>query len=173
MWNSTFLLQIPGVITARVRSTTGGYVYLLTRREGVPQSLVPGPSQGGYLLVLLLVLSKVLSQVLPGQDGGIPSDRMGYSPGQDRALVDLGGASNVCRPGPKFLHFHVVFGENWPNDRFAPPGKYCIRHCRGYPRTGQGVLHLHPPPPGQESECSNDYSKGSDCFYQNSKMMRK
>ena len=22
--------------------------------------------------------------------------------------------------GPKFLHFHAVFGENWPNNRLAP-----------------------------------------------------
>ena len=24
-------------------------------------------------------------------------------------------------PGPKFLHFHAVFGNNWPNNRLAPP----------------------------------------------------
>ena len=24
-------------------------------------------------------------------------------------------------PGPKFLHFHAVFGENWLNNRFTPP----------------------------------------------------
>ena len=23
--------------------------------------------------------------------------------------------------GPKFLHFHAVFGKNWPNNRLAPP----------------------------------------------------
>ena len=23
--------------------------------------------------------------------------------------------------GPKFLHFHAVFGKDWPNNRLAPP----------------------------------------------------
>ena len=33
-----------------------------------------------------------------------------------------GGARDVCPPsGPKFLHFHAVFGKNWPNNRLAPP----------------------------------------------------
>ena len=28
----------------------------------------------------------------------------------------------MCAPsGPKFLHFHAVFGKNWPNNRLAPP----------------------------------------------------
>ena len=26
------------------------------------------------------------------------------------------------RSGPKFLHFHVIFGENWSNNILAPPG---------------------------------------------------
>ena len=24
--------------------------------------------------------------------------------------------------GPKFLHFHAVFGKNWPKRKLAPPG---------------------------------------------------
>ena len=54
-------------------------------------------------------------------------------------MADLrGGARDVCPPSdPKFLHFHAVFGENWPNNRLASPlgvsapssGKFWIRHC--------------------------------------------
>ena len=32
-----------------------------------------------------------------------------------------GGAMDARPPGPKFLHFHAVFGKNWPNNRLAPP----------------------------------------------------
>ena len=32
-----------------------------------------------------------------------------------------GGARPSRPPGPKFLHFHAVFGKNWPNNRLAPP----------------------------------------------------
>ena len=39
--------------------------------------------------------------------------------------TDIGGsrghASLVSPSGPKFLHFHAVFGKNWSNDRLAPP----------------------------------------------------
>ena len=54
------------------------------------------------------------------------------------AVADLrGGARDARPPGPKFLHFHAVFGKNWPNNRLAPPlgvsapssGKSWIRHC--------------------------------------------
>ena len=31
------------------------------------------------------------------------------------------GARDVSPPWPKFLYFHVVFGENWPNSVLAPP----------------------------------------------------
>ena len=39
------------------------------------------------------------------------------------AVADLRGAQGTRAPpsGPKFLHFHAVFGENWPNNRLAPP----------------------------------------------------
>ena len=37
-------------------------------------------------------------------------------------MADLrGGARNARPPGSKFLHFHAVFGKNWPNNRLAPP----------------------------------------------------
>ena len=37
-------------------------------------------------------------------------------------LADLGGVKGTHAPsGPNFLHFHAVFGENWPNNRLAPP----------------------------------------------------
>ena len=33
-----------------------------------------------------------------------------------------GGTRDVHPPsGPKFLHFHAVFGKNWPNNRLACP----------------------------------------------------
>ena len=33
-----------------------------------------------------------------------------------------GGVRDACPPsGPKFLHFHAVFGKNWPNNRLACP----------------------------------------------------
>ena len=58
-----------------------------------------------------------------------------------RAVADLrGGARDARPPGLKFLHFHAVFGKNWPNNRLAPPpfgvsapssGKSWIRHWRG------------------------------------------
>ena len=55
-------------------------------------------------------------------------------------VADLRGGTRDARPppGPKFLHFHAVFGKNWPNNRLAPPpfgvsapssGKSWIRHC--------------------------------------------
>ena len=31
-----------------------------------------------------------------------------------------GGARDASPPGPKFLHFHTVFGKNWSNNRLAP-----------------------------------------------------
>ena len=34
------------------------------------------------------------------------------------AVADLRDAHP---PSPKFLHLHAVFGENWPNNRLAPP----------------------------------------------------
>ena len=40
------------------------------------------------------------------------------------AVADLrGGARGTRAPpsGPKFLHFHAVFGKNWPNNRLAAP----------------------------------------------------
>ena len=37
-------------------------------------------------------------------------------------MADLrGGARDARPPGPKFLHFHAVFGKNWPNNRLTPP----------------------------------------------------
>ena len=32
-----------------------------------------------------------------------------------------GGGASHAPPGPKFLHFHAVFGKNWPNNRLPPP----------------------------------------------------
>ena len=37
------------------------------------------------------------------------------------SVEDLRGARGTPLPGPKFLHFHAVFGKNWPNNRLAPP----------------------------------------------------
>ena len=38
-------------------------------------------------------------------------------------MVDLrGGMRDACpHSGPKFLHFHAVFGKNWPNNRLVHP----------------------------------------------------
>ena len=37
-------------------------------------------------------------------------------------VADLrGGRKGRAPPGPKCLHFHAVFGKNWPNNRLAPP----------------------------------------------------
>ena len=55
------------------------------------------------------------------------------------AVADLRGRVPCATHGPKFLHFHAVFGKNWPNNRLAPPfgvsapssGKSWIRHCVG------------------------------------------
>ena len=58
-----------------------------------------------------------------------------------KAVADLRGGARDTRPlpsGPKFLHFHAVFGKNWPNNRLVPPfrisapssGKSWIRHCK-------------------------------------------
>ena len=34
----------------------------------------------------------------------------------------VGGGGTTCPPsGPKFLHFHAVFGKNWPNNRSVRP----------------------------------------------------
>ena len=63
-----------------------------------------------------------------------------------------GGSKGGARDGrppsvPKFLHFHAVFGKNWPNNRLAPPpfglstpssGKSWIRHCFVCPSAGGG-----------------------------------
>ena len=35
-------------------------------------------------------------------------------------LTGVGGM-HVTPSGPKFLHFHAVFGKNWPKNRLAPP----------------------------------------------------
>ena len=48
-----------------------------------------------------------------------------------------GGASFALPSGPKFLHFHAVFGNNWLNNRLAAPSgvgtpfslKSWICHC--------------------------------------------
>ena len=53
--------------------------------EGGPQSLVSGPFWRRYPLILSLVLSKVLSQVLPvGEGEGVPQLGQGVPHGQDR-----------------------------------------------------------------------------------------
>ena len=50
------------------------------------------------------------------------------------------GTKDVPPSVPKFLHFHAVFGKNWPNNRLALPPfgisapsseKSWIRDCRG------------------------------------------
>ena len=39
-----------------------------------------------------------------------------------RSVADLREAHLPRAPsGPNFLHFQVVFGKNWPNNRLAPP----------------------------------------------------
>ena len=44
-----------------------------------------------------------------------------------RSYLSSGGSKGGCEgcvpppSGPKFLHFHAVFGKNWPNNRLAPP----------------------------------------------------
>ena len=35
------------------------------------------------------------------------------------SVADLRGGAPPS--SPKFLHFHAVFGKNWPNNRLAPP----------------------------------------------------
>ena len=55
-----------------------------------------------------------------------------------------GGGRGTGAPGPKFLHFLAVFGENWPNNRLASP-------------SGDGALVweiLDPPLKGTMSPCS-------------------
>ena len=32
-----------------------------------------------------------------------------------------GREGRVSSPGPKFIHFHAIFGKNWLNNRLAPP----------------------------------------------------
>ena len=50
------------------------------------------------------------------------------------ALADRGGAPLSRTPGSKFLHFHAVFGKNWPNIACAP--------CRvGAPLSGKSWTH--------------------------------
>ena len=43
----------------------------------------------------------------------------------NRRVAILNGGSRGRKgrgpPGPKFLHFHAVFGQNWSNSRLAPP----------------------------------------------------
>ena len=41
---------------------------------------------------------------------------MAYNP-----VADLGLSVRDAPPGPKILHFHTVFGKNWPNNRLTPP----------------------------------------------------
>ena len=38
-------------------------------------------------------------------------------------VAELGGAGDASPPisGPKFLHFHAVFGKNWPSSLLVPP----------------------------------------------------
>ena len=39
----------------------------------------------------------------------------------EQPVADLRGGARDAPPSPKFLHFHAVFGKNWPNSRWAPP----------------------------------------------------
>ena len=70
-------------------------------------------------------------------------DKILFSPKHKETVCSggsKGGARDVPPPGPKFLHFHAVFGKNWPNNRLAPPfgvsapssGKSWIRHWYEY-----------------------------------------
>ena len=36
-------------------------------------------------------------------------------------MADLRWREGRAPPGPTFLHFHAVFGKNWPNNRLALP----------------------------------------------------
>ena len=70
--------------------------------------------------------------------------------------VKRAGAGRMRAPsGPKFLHFHAVFGKNWPNNRLPPPfgistpssGKSWIGHwiqpCKTHVCLHQGLPNLH------------------------------
>ena len=70
----------------------------------------------------------------------------------DKAVADLRGGREGRAPppsGPKFLHFHAVFGKNWPNNRLAPP-----------------PLGLVPPPLGNPGSCTAK-PEGTDGFQSN------
>ena len=123
------------IITARVRSTTGGCVftgmYLSTGRGELP--LASGPwSSPGYplasgpswrcLLILSLVLAKVLSQVLPGGGGG-PQPGWGSPPGQDRrASAVMPWAVSLLRSRRRTFLLQTVLKD-------VNSSKSCCRFC--------------------------------------------
>ena len=50
----------------------------------------------------------------------IPTNKQGRNKYSSTfSLADLGGGVQGTPPGPKFLHFHAVFGKNWSNSRLA------------------------------------------------------
>ena len=56
------------------------------------------------------------------------------------SVVDLRGARGTrAPPGPKFLHFHAVFGKNWPNNRLAPPPLGLAPPPLGNPGSATGI----------------------------------
>ena len=67
-----------------------------------------------------------------------------YFNGYFVSVVDLrGGTRDACPPsGPKFLHFHAVFGENWPNNRLAPPPLGLVPPPLGNPGSATACIWL-------------------------------
>ena len=59
--------------------------------------------------------------------GNVLSVHKGWGSSKAYRPTDTSGGSKGGReerappPGLKFLHFHAVFGKNWPNNRLAPP----------------------------------------------------
>ena len=48
------------------------------------------------------------------------------------------GGGEAASLGPKFLHFHAVFGKNWPNNRLVPPPLGLAPLPLGNPRSVTG-----------------------------------
>ena len=85
------------IITARVQSTTGGYVFtwvcLLKGRRGVLQPLIPGPSGGGR------------------QERGSPSQDRGYLLKQDKSVppqTEWGGGRVLWYPQQKSKCYYAM-----------------------------------------------------------------
>ena len=53
-------------------------------------------------------------------------------------VVDLRGVQEMPPSGPTFLHFHAVFGKNWPNNRSAHPPLGLVPPPMGNPGSATG-----------------------------------